>query len=99
METLEELRKKFSSLDEERSAVYEKILELEQQKITSKFAVGECYFNPHCESFKKIIEIEESRLYCVIVEDKSIQRDFYYLSHTEYWKKLRQNNLKAFITL
>lgn len=88
METLEELRKKFSSLDEERSAVYEKILELEQQEVTNNFAIGECYFNPRCESFKKIIKIEGSRLYCVVVEDQSIERDFYYLSSTQYWKKI-----------
>ena len=58
METLEELRKKFSNLDEERSAVYEKILKLEQQEITSNFVIGECYFNPCSESFKKIIAID-----------------------------------------
>ena len=54
METLEELRKKFSNLDEERNAVYEKIQRLKRQEITDNFVIGECYFNPRSESFKKI---------------------------------------------
>ena len=94
METLEELREKLSNLDEERSAVYEKILELEQQKITNNFAIGECYFNPRGENFKKIIEIEGSRLYCIVVDDRSIRRDFYYLDHTKYWEKITLEQFK-----
>lgn len=88
METLEELRKKFSNLDEERSAVYEKILKLEQQEITNNFVIGECCFNPYCESFKKIIAIKGGVIYCIVVDDKSIERDFYYLSNTKYWRKI-----------
>lgn len=94
METLEELRKKFSNLDEERNAVYEKILKLEQQEITNNFVVGKCYFNPRCESFKKIIKIEEGVLYCIVIEDKSIARDFYYLGSTKYWKKITSHQFK-----
>lgn len=43
METLEELREKFSNLDNERTIVYTKILKLEQQEITNNFVVGGCY--------------------------------------------------------
>lgn len=88
METLEELRKKFSSLDEERSAIYQKILKLENQEIVNNFAIGECYFNPNCESFKKIIAINEGILYCIVVEENHIERDFYYLCSTKCWKKI-----------
>lgn len=88
METLEELREKFNNLDEQRNAVYDKILKLEQQEVTNNFAVGECYFDPRCESFKKIIKIEAGVLYCIVIEDKSIKRNFYYLSGTKYWKKI-----------
>lgn len=94
METLKELREKFSSLDEERNAVYEKILELEQQEIPNNFAIGECYFNPRNESFKKIIKIGEGKLYCVVIEDQNIGRDFYYLSSAEYWKKITPEQFK-----
>ena len=39
METLEELREKFSNLDKERTIVYTKILKLEQQEITNNFSI------------------------------------------------------------
>ena len=94
METLEELRKKFSNLDEERNAVYEKILRLEQQEITNNFVIGECYLNPYCESFKKIIAINEGVLYCVVIDSESIQRDFYNLPATKYWKKITSEQFK-----
>lgn len=94
METLEELRKEFNNLDEQRNAVYEKILKLEQQEVTNNFAVGECYFEPRCESFKKIIKIGEGVLYCIVIEDKSIERDFYYLCGTKYWKKITSEQFR-----
>ena len=94
METLEELREKFSNLDNERTIVYTKILKLEQQEITNNLVVGECYFNPRCESFKKIIKIGEDVLYCIVIEDKSITRDFYYLGSTKYWKKITSHQFK-----
>ena len=94
METLEELRKKFSNLDEERNAVYEKILKLEQQEITNNFIIGECYLNSYCESFKKIIAINEGVLYCVVIDSESIQRDFYNLPATKYWRKITSEQFK-----
>ena len=94
METLEELRKKFSNLDEERNAVYEKILKLEQQEITNNFVIGECCFNPYCESFKKIIAIKGGVLYCIVVNNDNILRDFYYLNDTRCWKKITSEQFK-----
>ena len=94
METLEELREKFSNLDNERTIVYTKILKLEQQEIANNFVVGGCYFNPRYESFKKIIKIEEGILYCIVIENKSIERDSYYLSDTKYWKKITSEQFR-----
>lgn len=94
METLEELRKKFNSLGEERGVIYQKILKLEQQEIVNNFVIGECYFNPSCESFKKIIAIDKGILYCIVVDDESIQRNFYYLRDTRYWKKITPEQFK-----
>lgn len=94
METLEELRKKFSSLDKERSAIYQKILKLEQQEITNNFVVGGCFFNPSCESFKKIIAIGKGILYCIVVDNENIRRNFYYLEDTTYWKKITSKQFK-----
>lgn len=43
METLEELREKYSNLCEEQRTLYEKIVKLEQQEVHNNFIVGECY--------------------------------------------------------
>lgn len=88
METLEELREKYSNLCEEQCTLYEKIAKLEQQEIYNNFVVGECYLNTSCDSFKKIVAIDNCMLHCVVVSDKNIQRDFYYLRDTKYWKKI-----------
>lgn len=88
METLKELREKYHNLTEERAAIYEKILKLEQQEITNNFVIGECYFNPRSESFKKIISIDGGILYCMVIENKSIERDFYFLIGIKYWRKI-----------
>ena len=88
METLKELREKYHNLTEERAAIYEKILKLEQQEITNNFVIGECYFNPCSESFKKIISIDGGILYCMVIENKSIERDFYFLIGIKYWRKI-----------
>lgn len=88
METLKELREKYHNLTEKRAAIYKEILKLEQLEITSNFVIGECYFNPCSESFKKIIAINEGVLYCVVIDSESIQRDFYNLPATKYWRKI-----------
>ena len=94
METLEELREKYNNLNKERFAIYEKIKELEQQKVANNFAVGECYFSIYNESFKKIIAIDENAIYCIVVNEKSIQRNFYYLDDTKYWEKITSEQFK-----
>lgn len=94
METLEKLREKYNNLNKERNAIYRKIVELEQQKATNVFTVGECYVDTDCESFKKIIALDGNILYCIIVNNENILRDFYYLINTENWKKITSKQFK-----
>lgn len=94
METLEELREKYSNLCEEQRTLYEKIVKLEQQEVYNNFIVGECYLNTYCDSFKKIIATDKNMLHCIVVSDKNIQRDFYYLNDTKYWKKITSEQFR-----
>ena len=94
METLEQLREKYSNLCEEQRTLYEKIVKLEQQEVSNNFAVGECYLNTACDYFTKIVAIDNNVLHCVIVTDGSIQRDFYYLRDTQYWKKITSEQFR-----
>lgn len=94
METLEKLRKKYDDLNKKRNAIYRKIVELEQQKVTSAFTVGECYIDTYCESFKKILALDGNILYCIVVNNGNILRDFYYLHDTRCWKKITSEQFK-----
>lgn len=88
METLEQLREKYNNLVIEQNVLYKEIVKLEQQEVSNNFAVGECYLNTACDDFAKIVAIDNNELHCVVVTDGSIQRDFYYLRDTHYWKKI-----------
>ena len=94
METLEKLRKKYDDLNKKRNAIYRKIVELEQQKVTNAFTVGECYVDTYCESFKKILALDGNVLYCIVVNNGNILRDFYYLHDTRCWKKITSEQFK-----
>ena len=94
METLEKLRKKYDDLNKKRNAIYRKIVELEQQKVTNVFTVGECYVDTYCESFKKILALDGNILYCIVVNNGNILRDFYYLNDTRCWKKITSEQFK-----
>ena len=94
METLEKLRKKYDDLNKKRNAIYRKIVELEQQKVTNAFTVGECYVDTYCESFKKILVLDGNVLYCIVVNNGNILRDFYYLHDTRFWKKITSEQFK-----
>ena len=94
METLEELRKKYNSLNEERYILYKKISELEQQEVTRKFKVGECYLNTYSNSFTKIILRDNPALHCIVVTNGSVSRDRYYLDDTKYWEKITSEQFK-----
>lgn len=94
METLEELRKKYNNLNEERLILYKKIAELERQEVARKFTVGECYLNICCDSFIKIILIDKQVLHCIVVNDGSVLRDRYNLNDTKHWKKITSEQFK-----
>ena len=94
MKTLEKLREEYNNLNKKRNAIYRKIVELEQQKVTNAFTVGDCYVDTDCESFKKVIALGENVLYCIVVNNENILRDFYYLNDTRCWKKITSEQFK-----
>ena len=79
MKTLEKLREEYNNLNKKRNAIYRKIVELERQEITNIFTVGDCYIDTYCKSFKKVIALDGNVLYCIVVNNENILRDFYYL--------------------
>ena len=94
MKTLEKLRKEYNNLNKKRNAIYRKIEELEQQEVNNKFTIGECYLDTYCESFKKILALDGNVLYCIVVNNKNILKDFYYLNDTKCWKKITSEQFK-----
>ena len=94
MKTLEKLREEYNNLNKKRNAIYRKIVELERQEVTNTFTVGECYVDTYCESFKKILALDGNVLYCIVVNNGNILRDFYYLYSTRNWKKITSEQFK-----
>ena len=94
MKTLEKLREEYNNLNKKRNAIYRKIEELEQQEVNNKFTIGECYVDTYCESFKKILALDGNILYCIVVNNENILRDFYYLNDTKCWKKITSHQFK-----
>lgn len=94
METLEKLREEYDNLSKKRNAIYRKIIELEQQEVTNIFTIGECYVDTYCKSFKKVIALDGNVLYCIVVNNENILRDFYYLCDTKCWKKITSKQFK-----
>lgn len=94
METLQELREKYNNIIKEQNAIYKKIVKLEQQEVTNNFRVGECYLSTYCESFQKIVAVDKNVLNCIVIHSENIQRDFYYLNDTKYWKKITSKQFK-----
>ena len=94
MKTLEKLREEYNNISKKRNAIYKKIEELEQQEVNNKFTIGECYVDTYCESFKKVIALDGNVLYCIVVNNENILRDFYYLNNTKCWKKITSEQFK-----
>ena len=94
MKTLEKLREEYNNLNKKRNDIYRKIVELEQQEVTNIFTVGDCYLDTYCKSFKKVIALDENVLYCMVVNNENILRDFYYLNNTINWKKITSEQFK-----
>ena len=94
MKTLEKLREEYNNLNKKRNTIYKKIEELEQQEVTNTFTVGNCYLDTYCKSFKKVIALDGNVLYCIVVNNENILRDFYYLCDTKCWKKITSEQFK-----
>ena len=94
MKTLEKLREEYNNLNKKRNAIYRKIEELERQEVTNTFTVGDCYLDTYCKSFKKVIALDGNILYCIVVNNENILRDFYYLCDTKCWKKITSEQFK-----
>ena len=94
MKTLEKLREEYNNLNKKRNAIYRKIEELEQQEVNNKFTIGECYLDTYRKSFKKVIALDGNVLYCIVVNNENILRDFYYLRETSNWKKITSEQFK-----
>ena len=94
MKTLEKLREEYNNLNKKRNIIYRKIVELERQEVTNIFTVGDCYLDTYCKSFKKVIALDGNILYCMVVNNENILRDFYYLNDTINWKKITSEQFK-----
>ena len=94
MKTLEKLREEYNNLNKKRNAIYRKIVELERQEVTNTFTIGDCYLDTYCKSFKKVIALDGNVLYCMVVNNENILRDFYYLYNTKCWKKITSEQFK-----
>ena len=94
MKTLEKLREEYNNLNKKRNAIYRKIVELERQEVPNIFTVNECYLDTYYKSFKKVIALDGNVLYCMVVNNENILRDFYYLCDTKCWKKITSKQFK-----
>ena len=94
METLEKLKEKFDKLDKERSILFKKICELENQEILKKFTVGNCYLDIWNYRFVKIITIDTGEFCSIIIDENSIKRDWLTLEDSKNWKKITSNQFK-----
>ena len=94
MKILEKLREEYNNLNKKRNAIYRKIEELERQEVTNTFTVGDCYLDTYYKSFKKVIALDKNILYCIVVNNENILRDFYYLYDTKCWKKITSGQFK-----
>ena len=94
METLEELKEKFNKLDKERSILFKRILELEDQETLKKFTVGNCYLDICKNHFAKVIAIDNDELCAIIIDEYSIKRDWFTVEDIKIWEKITPHQFK-----
>ena len=94
METLEELKEKFDKLDKERSILFKKIRELENQETLKNVTVGNCYLDIWNDCFVKIIAIDNDVFYSIIIDEYSITRDWFIVEDVKNWKKITSHQFK-----
>ena len=94
METLEELKEKFDKLDKERSILFKKIRELENQEILKSVTVGNCYLDIWNDRFVKIIAIDNNEFCSIIISECCIERDWFTVEDVKNWKKITSHQFK-----
>ena len=94
METLEELKDKFDKLNKERSILFKKICELENQKTLKEFTVGNCYLDIWNYRFVKIIAIDNDEFCSIVIDEDSIKRDWFTIEDVKNWKKITLHQFK-----
>ena len=94
METLEELKEELNKLDKERSILFKKIRELENQKTLKEFTVGNCYLDIWNDRFVKIIAIDNDEFCSIIIDEYSIKRDWFTVGDVKNWKKITSHQFK-----
>lgn len=94
METLEELKEEFDKINKERSILFKKILELEDQETLKKFTVGNCYRDIYNNHFAKVIAIDNDELCAIIIDECSIKRDWLTVEDIKIWKKITSEQFK-----
>ena len=94
METLEELKEKFNKLDKERSILFKRILELEDQETLKKFTVGNCYLDICKNHFAKVIAIDNDELCAIIIDEYSIKRDWFTVEDIKIWEKITPHQFR-----
>ena len=94
METLEELKEKFDKLDKERSILFKKIRELENQETLKNVTVGNCYLDIWNDCFVKIITIDNDEFCSIVIDEDSIKRDWFTVEDVKNWKKITSHQFK-----
>ena len=94
METLEELKEKFDKLNKERSILFKKICELENQETLKEFTVGNCYLDIWNYRFAKIIAIDNDEFCSIVIDEDSIKRDWFTIEDVKNWKKITLHQFK-----
>ena len=94
METLEELKEKFDKLDKERSILFKKIRKLEDQETLKSVTVGNCYLDIWNDRFVKIIAIDNDEFCSIIINEYSIERDWFTVEDVKNWKKITSHQFK-----
>lgn len=94
METLEELKEKFDKLNKERSILFKKILELENQETLKNVTVGNCYLDIWNNRFAKVIAIDNDELCAIVIDEDSIKRDWLIIEDIKNWKKITSHQFK-----
>ena len=94
METLEELKEKFDKLDKERSILFKKIRELEDQETLKNVTIGNCYLDIRNNRFVKIIAIDNDEFCSIVIDEDSIKRDWFTVEDVKNWKKITLHQFK-----